>query len=189
MKKRNIILESFEAISDDVWYERFDEYLDQGGEPVEILGSTYDLHFILRKCDPIKYNYEFERFKDMWEQEYGTETDDDSIEEESVTAEDEVEAPENAEDVITDDLNLDILLTSFDADVTLGVSDGVYYIKTGTNGYFEEIPVDTEEEAIAYYNNVVAEKTETINDPDEAAIADECNRIWESRQQKTKPVI
>jgi hypothetical protein len=50
--KKNLILESYEQISDDIWYERFDEYLDQGGEPVEILGSTYDLHFILRKCDP-----------------------------------------------------------------------------------------------------------------------------------------
>lgn len=53
---------------------------------------------------------------------------------------------------------------------------------------WNEIAANTEEEAIEIYNNLVEAKKTTQNselDEDEQFISNECNRIWESRQQKT----
>lgn len=53
---------------------------------------------------------------------------------------------------------------------------------------WNEIAANTEEEAIETYNNLVDAKKSTQNtelDEDEQFISNECNRIWESRQQKT----
>lgn len=84
--------------------------------------------------------------------------------------------------------DLELLLSSYDTEIFLGVYDGVFYIKDGKDGMWNEIAANTEEEAIEIYNNLVEAKKTTQNselDEDEQFISNECNRIWESRQQKT----
>jgi hypothetical protein len=39
--------------------------------------------------------------------------------------------------------------------MALGTADGVYYMQFQPNGFWEEIPVDTEEEAIRYFDKQV----------------------------------
>lgn len=94
-----------------------------------------------------------------------------------------------SETVIYEELetDLNLLLSSFDTEVFLGIYDGIYYIKDGADGMWAEIPAETEAEAIKEYNKLVDEKLLHQNielTKDEQNIKTECNRIWESRQQK-----
>ena len=68
--KKNLVLESYsDLLSEEELYDQFDDFINQGGEPVTIFDSTFDLSFILKKCDPIQYNHQFQLYKDWLDQE------------------------------------------------------------------------------------------------------------------------
>lgn len=161
--KKSIVLESFEEISENIWIDRFNEFLDQDIPAVKIFNSTFPASRILYKCDPIQYNYELENFKELWEAEYGdTDIDTDETEAEEVVEDTNAENDGFVAESISE---IEILSTSLDSDISLGVSDNIFYIKQGKDGSWNEIPADTEEEAIAYFNDVVSStRAETDED-------------------------
>jgi hypothetical protein len=177
--KKNLVLESYsDLLSEEELMEQFDNMLDEDG-PIDVCGSTFNPSFILKKCDPIKYNILFTDYKDELEESVAP------VEE---TVETEEDMPSETDNVISDDIanEMEILLSSFDNNIFLGVLDGIYYIKTGE--FWEEIPATTYEEATDYYNNelIEAKSQQEFADEDELNINAECNKIWESRQLSKK---
>lgn len=182
MMKQNIILESYSQIlSDEELQEQFDNMLDADG-PIDVCGSTFSPSFILKRCDPIKYDILFNDYKDKIE-----DNDNESAEptEEEVKSD---ETPSETDNVISDDIesDLEILMSSYDTNIALGELDNIFYIKNGIDAYWEEIPAGNLDEAIEYYQNCVADAKSMQEFDNEAdlEINAECNRIWESRQQK-----
>ena len=51
-------------------------------------------------------------------------------------------------------MEIEILLTSKKS-ISLGVADRIYYMQFNPNGFWEKIPVDTEQEAIKYFDEKV----------------------------------
>lgn len=179
--KKNLVLESYsDLLSEEELMEQFDNMLDEDG-PIDVCGSTFNPSFILKKCDPIKYNILFTDYKDELGEPVEEEINEETIDE--TPAVDEV-MPSETDNVISDDIanEMEILLSSFDNNIFLGVLDGIYYIKTGE--FWEEIPATTYEEATDYYNNelIEAKSQQEFADEDALNINAECNKIWEARQ-------
>jgi hypothetical protein len=189
--KGNIILESYSHIlSDEELQEQFDDMLDEDG-PIDVCGSTFNPSFILKRCDPVKYNVLFTDYKDEIEDndnEFEESVDNEESSEPTEEAVKSDETPSETDDVITDDIesDLEILMSSYDTNIALGELDNIFYIKNGIDAYWEEIPAGNLDEAIEYYQNCVADAKSTQEFDNEAdlEINAECNRIWESRQLK-----
>lgn len=185
MTKQNIILESYSQIlSDEELQEQFDNMLDENG-PIDVCGSTFNPSFILKRCDPIKYDILFTDYKDE------IEDNDNEFEESKEPTEEDVksdETPSETDNVITDDIesDLEILMSSYDTNIALGELDNIFYIKNGIDAYWEEIPAGNLDEAIEYYQNCVidAKSAQEFDNESDLEINAECNRIWESRQLK-----
>jgi hypothetical protein len=202
MKMKTLILESYEAICDCPSAEelkaQFNEYLNSVNQPVNVNGCEFTAAEALEKMFPFNYEESFKK----WKTENGY--DDCECEDEKCSctcADGECKCTcepgectcKNSDEVIQEEFEeIEPLLSSFDTEVSLGISDGIYYIKIGKDGVWNEIPADTYEEAETYYENKVkvrqAEQKPENEFEDE--IAQECNRIWESRQHaKNKHLI
>lgn len=83
MKVKDIILESYKDImktskvvtegafsDEEIIRDEFDEYLNTIFEPVKLgIDITFDPAFVLKRCDPIRYNIMFTDYKDEKEEE------------------------------------------------------------------------------------------------------------------------
>ena len=191
MMKQNIILESYSQIlSDEELQEQFDDMLDADG-PIDVCGSTFSPSLILKRCDPVKYDILFNDYKDEIADNDNEFEESVDSEESKEPAEEDVksdETPSETDNVISDDIesDLEILMSSYDTNIALGELDNIFYIKNGIDAYWEEIPAGNLDEAIEYYQNCVADAKSMQEFDNEAdlEINAECNRIWESRQQK-----
>jgi len=205
MKVKNIIVESYDMIfkSDEELRLEFNKYIDDQNEPLNIGGVTFTPSEALEKLSPARYASDFQ----IWKKDNGYIIDDMSqcactckdgectcnCDGQECTCQDgECTCEDNVlEEGFQEDL--DEIQSAYDVEVFLGVYDGIYYLKTGINGVWNEIfEANNFKEALAIYNDTVNRKRAELNAAKKAdgtfnefedEIAQECNRIWESRQQ------
>jgi hypothetical protein len=213
MKVKNIIVESYDMIfkSDEELRLEFNKYIDDQNEPLNIGGVMFTPSEALEKLSPERYASDFQIWKkdngyivdDMTQcactckdgectcncdgQECTCQNGECTCE--NIVFEEECDEEECEEDFLAD---MDIISSAYDVEVLLGSNKGEYYLKTGIDGDWKKTSAFDTEEALEIYDNIVnlkraklkaAKKANGTFNEFEDEIAQECNRIWESRQQ------
>lgn len=219
MKVKNIIVESYDMIfkSDEELRLEFNKYIDDQNEPLNIGGVMFTPSEALEKLSPERYASDFQ----IWKKDNGYIIDDMTqcactckdgectcncdgqectCQNGECTCEDNVlEEESDEEEEVKEDIHE--IARAYDVDVYLGEYHGVYYLKTGINKCWTKTSAFDTQEALEIYDDIVnlkraklkaAKKANGTFNEFEDEIAQECNRIWESRQQtalKNKKLI